>query len=347
MHPHTPRAARLLVAAGLLSALLAAPGSSPQPAAAAPLAYAALLSGPAESPPSGSPGTGVALVDLDTAAHTLRVRVTFTGLTAGTSASHIHAPTAAPDSGTAGVATSTPSFPGFPLGVTSGSYDQTFNTLDAATWNPAYITANASTPAGAEAALATALNAGEAYLNVHTTANPSGEIRGFLHPQPLTFSTTLSGPAESPPNASPGTGVAQVDFDAAAHTMRVRVTFSGLTAGTSASHIHAPTTVPDSGTAGVATALPTFPSFPLGVTSSSYDQTFNTLATATWNPAYVTANGGTTAGAEAAFLLSLVGGRAYLNVHTTAFPSGEIRGFLHPGALACDAGKGGFEYCGF
>src|SRR4051812_49637654 len=45
----------------------------------------------------------------------------------------------------------------------------------------------------------------------------------------ISYTATLSGPAESPPNASPGTGSTQVDYDSTAHTLRVRATFSGLT----------------------------------------------------------------------------------------------------------------------
>ena len=140
---------------------------------------------------------------------------------------------------------------------------------------------------------------------------------------------SLSGPNEVPANNSPGIGKALVTIDAVANTMRVQATFSGLVAGVSASHIHAATAAPFSGTAGVATTLPTFAGFPSGVTAGTYDQTFNMLLASSWNPAYVTNNGGTTASAWTAFRTAITAGRAYLNIHSTAFPGGEIRGFLN------------------
>jgi hypothetical protein len=148
------------------------------------------------------------------------------------------------------------------------------------------------------------------------------------HASPIVYTATLNGPSESPPNASPGTGFAEVDFDQAAQTMHVHVTFSGLTAGTTASHIHSPTALPGTGTAGIATTVPTFTAFPLGVTSGTYDHLFDMSLASSYNPAFITANGGTVAGAEAALAASLAAGTAYLNVHTTQFPTGEIRGFL-------------------
>src|SRR5215212_5597154 len=67
---------------------------------------------------------------------------------------------------------------------------------------------------------------------------------------------TLSGANEVPTNSSPGTGKTVVTIDG--NLMRVQATFSGLVAqtlaglpsGTTASHIHAPTAVPLTGTAG-------------------------------------------------------------------------------------------------
>jgi hypothetical protein len=145
---------------------------------------------------------------------------------------------------------------------------------------------------------------------------------------PITFTADLSGPAESPPNASPGTGEATVIYDDVAHTLSVDVTFQDLIGTTTASHIHCCTAVPQTSTAGVATQVPTFVGFPIGVTSGSYTHLFDLTDAGSWNPTFITNNGGTAAGAEAALGAGLLTGRAYLNIHSTAFPGGEIRGFL-------------------
>ena len=145
---------------------------------------------------------------------------------------------------------------------------------------------------------------------------------------PVQFSATLSGPNESPANASLGTGFAVVIYDATTHMLQVQVTFSGLTGSTTASHIHAATPTPGAGTAGVATTTPTFAGFPLGVTSGSYFNILDLTLLSSYNPAYVTANGGTVASAEAALMGAMFQGETYLNIHTTSFPGGEIRGFL-------------------
>ena len=153
--------------------------------------YQAFLSGPNESPPNASPATGMAEVDFDSVANTLVVDVSFSGLTGTTTASHIHAPTASPGTGTAGVATTTPYFAGFPIGVTSGSYSNVLDLTQASSYNPAYVSANGGTTASAEVALTSAIAAGEAYLNIHSTTFPGGEISGFLEPVPEPSSLAL------------------------------------------------------------------------------------------------------------------------------------------------------------
>src|SRR5678809_1004337 len=158
----------------------------------------------------------------------------------------------------------------------------------------------------------------------------------FSTSQGQVYYGTLSGAIEVPSNSSPGTGKFVVSING--NLMRVQVTFSGLVAqtstgqpsGTTASHIHAPTTVPLSptSTAGVATTTPTFTDFPLGVRSGTYDHTFDMTLASSYNPAYITANGRTPASAFVALKAAIAAGRSYLNIHSNAFGGGEIRGFL-------------------
>ena len=120
---------------------------------------------------SGGTGSGSATVTADDVADTVMVDLSFSGLSGPTTASHIHCCTAVPGSGSAAVFVP---FTAFPAGVTAGSYSNTF-TLSAA---------NFST-------LMAGMDAGESYVNVHTTLFPGGEIQGFLAPVPEPTSYAL------------------------------------------------------------------------------------------------------------------------------------------------------------
>ena len=143
----------------------------------------------------------------------------------------------------------------------------------------------------------------------------------------LAFTATLTGSQEVPPTGSPGIGSALVTLDTVTNLMTVNVSFAGLVSPTIASHIHC--CAGPGVNAMVATAVPTFPGFPLGVTTGTYLQTFDLTLASTYNPAFITAHGGTVAGAQAAFIAGLTTGQTYLNIHTTLFPTGEIRGQLN------------------
>lgn len=144
----------------------------------------------------GATGTGSTTVTVDLDLQTMRVQANFTGLSGVTSASHIHGPTAAAGTGNASVMTETPTFSGFPLGVTSGTFDQTFDMSVAGSYNPAFLS-NAQNQGSIPTAfnsLVTALNDNKAYLNIHTSTFGAGEIRGYLQlvPEPTTL-TALAG----------------------------------------------------------------------------------------------------------------------------------------------------------
>jgi hypothetical protein len=114
------------------------------------------------------------------------------------------------------------------------------------------------------------------------------------------FSATLSGAAEVPPNASTGSGTAVVVLNDAQTSMTYAVNFSGLVAGLTASHIHkAPIGVNGSVIFGFAP--------PIGATSGSF--------------------GGVIA-VTPANVADLLAGLYYVNIHSTTYPGGELRGQL-------------------
>jgi len=159
------------------------------------------------------------------------------------------------------------------------------------------------------------------------------------------FSADLSGATEQPPNASPGAGEGVFVFDDVLHTMDVKLDFSDLIGTTTAAHVHAPTAVPGAGNTMVATELPLFTGFPVGVHAGTYHHVFDMTLAASYNPAFIAGpGGGTTAGAEAALIQAALDGKAYVNIHSSFAPGGEIRGFL---ARVPEPGTWGLMIAGF
>lgn len=149
---------------------------------------------------------------------------------------------------------------------------------------------------------------------------------GVAKADQIVFTTTMTGAQEVPPTGSPGIGSALITIDTVTNLMTVNVAFAGLLSPTTIAHIHccaAPGAI-----AIPATTVPSFPGFPTGVTTGTYLQTFDLTLASTYNPAFIAANGGTVAGAQAAFIAGLLNGQAYFNIHTVQFPGGEIRGQL-------------------
>lgn len=151
-------------------------------------------------------------------------------------------------------------------------------------------------------------------------------LSGMAKADQLVFTTTMTGAQEVPPSASPGIGSALVTIDTITNLMTVNVSFAGLVSPTTIAHIHC--CAAPGGIAIPATTVPSFPGFPVGVTTGTYLQTFDLTLASTYNPAFIAANGGTVSGAQAAFTTGLINGLAYFNIHTTQFPGGEIRGQL-------------------
>jgi len=156
----------------------------------------------------------------------------------------------------------------------------------------------------------------------------SPPILPVAHADTITLGTVLSGANEVPQVTTPGTGVAFAVLDPTAETLQIVSAFFGLTSNTTAAHIHC--CAPLGTNAGVATMVPAFTGFPLGVTQGVYlSPVFDLSQASFYNPAFITLQG-SLAAAETAFINGLENGFSYFNIHTANNPAGEIRGQLLP-----------------
>jgi hypothetical protein len=163
-----------------------------------------------------------------------------------------------------------------------------------------------------------------------------------------TWKAVASGALEAPPNPSPASGIVTLDVPGNAQQIFVDLPFRDLLGPTLDAHIHCCTTTPFSGVAPV--AVP-FAGFPTGVRAGTYTGAIPLGAETSYDPAFLAANGGTPQSAASALLDAIAANEAYVNIHTTAFPNGEIRGFIvaapipEPGEWAMLAGGLGALVC--
>jgi len=123
-----------------------------------------------------------------------------------------------------------------------------------------------------------------------------------------TFIATLSSAGES--NAtSTATGNATVTFNDVAGTVGVNVSWAGLLGSAPFGHIHCCTAVAGTGNVGVLQGFNALNNLP----TSSYIDIF-APAPATFS----------------ALLAGTTAGKAYVNIHSSTYSGGEIRGFLAP-----------------
>ncbi|MBX3747419.1 MAG: CHRD domain-containing protein [Verrucomicrobiae bacterium] len=243
-----------------------------------PILHQAVLNGASERPnPVVSNGRGTALFLLDGLQLTLEIA--YRGLSGPATMAHIHGPANA--AGTAGVLIDLEPFHAGPFGV-SGHFSGT------ATLTPAQLEA---------------LAGGLTYVNVHTAANPGGEIRGQIRGSvtAMPFAVAMSGAAERPnPVETPGTGSGMVALEG--NTVWMNLQYRDLTGPAVAAHIHGPAGVEES--AGVLVNLAPQHVGPFGAGGAFFGVAHLTSEQVTM----------------------LRDGLTYVNIHTGAHGGGEIRG---------------------
>jgi hypothetical protein len=132
----------------MLAGLAVAAALAASPACAETMSFKADLKGASEVPPITSQGTGNVNATYDTTSKKLTWNGTVSGLSGNATAAHFHGP--AESGKNAGVLVPAP-------GLTTGPFEGSATLTDDQ---------------------AKALMAEQIYFNVHTAANPSGEIRG-------------------------------------------------------------------------------------------------------------------------------------------------------------------------
>lgn len=149
----------------------------------------------------------------------------------------------------------------------------------------------------------------------------AGLAAGAARAQDFTTSTILAGSGEVPPNASPGTGTATLTYTSALSRIAYTVTFTGLTGPATAAHIHL-------GAAGMngPVILPFTNLGPPNTTSGTFS-------------GFLTSSDVTNSGLTGIFTIAdaanaIRAGNTYIDIHTSSFPSGEIRGQIPAPALS-------------
>ncbi|HNP36045.1 MAG TPA: CHRD domain-containing protein [Woeseiaceae bacterium] len=170
------------------------------------------------------------------------------------------------------------------------------------TQDPGNVALWSATGVPVDAAQLAALSSGRYYANVHTSANPGGEIRGQVAPASIAvLFTAMNGVQEVPANASAANAVAASTVDLDTGTITLHVNATGADDAT-ASHIH------------------------LGFAGQNGDVLIG-LAQDAGNPGHWFV---TDAPLDAGGMTSYRAGQLYVNLHTPAMPAGELRGQIAP-----------------
>lgn len=267
------------------------------------------LSGSEEVPAVTTDATGEAEVELEIEDGEVELEVELEVCDIeGVVAAHIHGP-----DGPAGTNT------GVMLGIFSGgpfSADDDCDELVDREWDEDDLMSSLTLPLEDFVA---SLVSGNAYINVHTMANPGGEIRGQLVPEEIEaeFELALAGHQEVPRVLTGAWGEAEVELEIedGAFEFEFELEVCSIEDVTQA-HIH----MAPAGTNGPVVLFLFGPAFADPFSADDCEE----LAEREFSMAELDA---ALIGISLEdFIAALVSGNTYINVHTTANPAGEIRG---------------------
>jgi hypothetical protein len=226
-----------------------------------------MLEGSQEVPPVSTSATGWVVTSLSKNKEMVHVWAVVRGLSGPITAAHFHKAAAGVNGGVE--ANLTPNISG--------------NTI------------TASLPA---ATFANDLIAGNIYLNIHTAANPNGELRGqMMWSDKLNFISSIDGAQEVPATSAVGKGVALIRVNAAMDSLWYDILVDSISGAITGAHLH-------DGAKGVNGGV---------LVNLSSGISGNMIS-------------GTATGVAKADLIKMMKGNVYINIHTAANANGEVRG---------------------
>ena len=234
------------------------------------MAYTGVINGAQEVPAVSTSANGWAVFNVSKHQGQVKFYVVADGLSGAITGAHLH-------SGAAG---------------TSGGVVQDLSAFISGNTISGSFTPNAGVVAS--------LMAGTIYLNIHTSANPGGEIRAqLMGSNKIAFDAWLNGAQQTPSITTTAKGVASVKVNTTFDTLTYNVVTNGLSGAITGAHFHLGVIGASGGVA-------------IDITSGINGNNISGMVTGT--------------AVTTSFVNSMLSGGVYLNVHTSANPGGEIRG---------------------
>ncbi|MEY4934364.1 MAG: hypothetical protein RIS64_723 [Bacteroidota bacterium] len=238
----------------------------------------AFLEGAQGTPFVATNAKGLGLVSINSTLDTLSYNVLYTGLTP--TAAHIHTGTRGMAGGVVTTLATSPTIQNYYTGTATGFTVADINTALKSGW----------------------------YFNIHTAANPNGEIRGQIYPTVREgLITSMCGAQEAPAVVAPSYGLGMMSINRNKDNAHAMFVVDKLTGNATSAHVH-------KGAVGVAGGV----LYPLTMVSNAFFGYINNLMMADVN--------------------TIVTGGTYFNVHTAMNPGGEVRGQLGKIATVCNIG---------
>jgi hypothetical protein len=246
--------------------------------------FTASLDGSQETPAVMTTASGTAWLVLSADFKSITYSVTYARLSAGFTGGHFH-------TGAVGIAGGV----SFPLTFSGNTAKGVWNNIP-------------------DSILGKLFNS-QLYVNVHSSANPGGEIRGqFIFADGIGFTASIDGSQENPSVTTNGSGTGFAIIEHSGTAIAYRFTIAGLSSNLSASHLH---NAPSGANGSVVKALD-----------------FGTDSTTS----------GVWSGFTDATITQFIKNNIYMNVHSANFPSGEMRGqLIHQGEVLFSANLEGSQ----